>query len=102
MLVSLRTGFVALILALGLLSCSKHSGEASAREASAAPKGTPHPGGELVFAFDGTSQTQFALDPHKSAFAPHARIIRAIFDSLVVLLPEHRIGPWLAKSWEIS
>ena len=29
-------------------------------------------------------------------------MIRSIFDSLVVALPEHRFGPWLAKSWEVS
>jgi peptide/nickel transport system substrate-binding protein len=97
-----RLGRLALLLSLSLAACSKHSGEASARQ-SADPVATkPHPGGELVFAFDGASITQFALDPHKSAFAPHARVIRSIFDSLVVLLPEHRIGPWLAKSWDIS
>ncbi len=74
-----------------------------ARESRRGPlKSQPHVGGELVFAFDGAANTQFALDPHKSAFAPHARIIRSIFDSLVVLLPGHRFGPWLAKSWEIS
>lgn len=59
-------------------------------------------GGELVFAFDGAAVTQFVLDPHKSLFAPHHRVIRSIFDSLVVLLPGNKFGPWLAKSWEIS
>jgi peptide/nickel transport system substrate-binding protein len=62
----------------------------------------PVAGGELVFAFDGGALTQFDLDPHKSTFAPHHRIMRSIFDSLVVLLPNHQFGPWLAKSWEIS
>src|SRR6188768_935737 len=97
-----RRTLLALALALGLGACSKHSGEASARESAAPVKAKPHVGGELVFAFDGASNTQFALDPHKSAFAPHARIIRSIFDSLVVLLPGNHFGPWLAKSWEIS
>jgi peptide/nickel transport system substrate-binding protein len=59
-------------------------------------------GGELVFGFDGASLTTFPLDPEKSAFAPHHRVMRSIFDSLVVALPEHRFGPWLAKSWEVS
>lgn len=84
------------------MACSKHSGEASARESASPVQTKPHAGGELVFGFDGTSLTQFTLDPHKSAFAPHARIIRSIFDSLVVLQAGHKIGPWLAKSWEIS
>jgi len=98
----LRRCVLTLVLGLGLTACSKHSGEARARESSTLQQSAPRVGGELVFAFDGTAQTQFALDPHKTAFAPHARIIRSIFDSLVVLLPGNRIGPWLAKSWEIS
>ena len=97
-----RRTLLALALSLGLCACGKHSGEASARESAGPLKSQPHVGGELVFGFDGAANTQFALDPHKSAFAPHARIIRSIFDSLVVLLPGHRFGPWLAKSWEIS
>lgn len=97
-----RLAAATVALSLGLAACGKHSGEASARESPAPLKSKPHPGGELVFGFDGTSTTQFAFDPHKCAFAPHARIIRSLFDSLVVLLPEHRFGPWLAKSWEIS
>jgi peptide/nickel transport system substrate-binding protein len=97
-----RVTLLALAFVVGLCACSKHSGEASARESAGNLKSQPHVGGELVFGFDGASNTQFALDPHNSAFAPHARIIRSIFDSLVVLLPGHRFGPWLAKSWEIS
>lgn len=97
-----RRILLALALSVGLCACSRHSGEANARESEASVNAQPHLGGELVFAFDGSANTQFALDPHKSAFAPHARIIRSIFDSLVVLLPDHRFGPWLAKSWEIS
>lgn len=98
----LRLAAATVALSLGLVGCGKHSGEASARESSAPLKGKPHSGGELVFGFDGTATTQFAFDPHKCAFAPHARIIRSLFDSLVVLLPEHRFGAWLAKSWDIS
>src|SRR3954469_3794874 len=102
MRLELRLAALTVVLSLGLAACGKHSGEASARESSAVPKGKPHSGGELVFGFAGTSTTQFGFDPHKGAFAPHARIIRSLFDSLVVLLPGHRFGPWLAKSWEIS
>jgi peptide/nickel transport system substrate-binding protein len=86
---------------LSLSACSKHSGEAAAAPAGIA-NGQPRSGGELVFAFDGASLSQFDLDPHKSAFAPHNRVFRSIFDSLVVLQPGHTFGPWLAKSWEIS
>jgi peptide/nickel transport system substrate-binding protein len=87
-------------LSLALSACGRHGADGA--EATGAQLGQPKPGGELVFAFDGTAISQFALDPHKSAFAPHARVIRSIFDSLVVLLPGHRFGSWLAKSWEVA
>ncbi|HKO52933.1 MAG TPA: ABC transporter substrate-binding protein [Polyangiaceae bacterium] len=98
----IRAVLLALVLSLELAACGKHSGELSARESAGPLKNQPQVAGELVFGFDGAANTQFALDPHNSAFAPHARIIRSLFDSLVVLLPGHQFGPWLAKSWEIS
>ncbi len=93
-----------LIVCLGIASsaCGKHSGEAAASQSSGAVSGKPKSGGELVFGFDGASLTQFELDPHKSAFAPHNRVFRSIYDSLVVLQSNQQFGPWLAKSWEIS
>jgi peptide/nickel transport system substrate-binding protein len=62
----------------------------------------PRPGGELVFALDGAAVVKFVLDPHNSGFAPHNRVFRSIYDSLVVLLPNQKAAPWLATSWEIS
>src|SRR6478752_2149197 len=59
-------------------------------------------GEELVVAFDGAAVSKFLLDPHSSAYAPHNRVIRSIFDSLTLLLPDQSVGPWLAESWEIS
>ncbi|MEJ0020766.1 MAG: ABC transporter substrate-binding protein [Acetobacteraceae bacterium] len=59
-------------------------------------------GGELQFALDGAAVVKFVLDPHNSGFAPHNRVFRSIFDSLVVLLPDQSVGPWLARSWEIN
>jgi peptide/nickel transport system substrate-binding protein len=79
---------------LGLLACGKGQPAPSST--------TPTFGGELLFAFDGAAVTQFVLDPHNSLFAPHHRIMRSIYDSLVVALPGHRFGPWLAKSWTFS
>jgi peptide/nickel transport system substrate-binding protein len=95
--------FASLLLA----ACGKPEGQVGTVAAASAIAATglaaaPVAGGELVFAFDGAAITQFVLDPHKSAFAPHHRIIRSIFDSLVVALPEHRFAPWLARSWDIS
>jgi peptide/nickel transport system substrate-binding protein len=78
---------------------------ACGRESAAGPRATatkPVSGGELLFAFDGAAVTQFVLDPHKSAFAPHHRIMRSIFDGLVVALADNRFGPWLAHSWDVS
>jgi peptide/nickel transport system substrate-binding protein len=60
------------------------------------------PGGELVFALDGAAVVKFVLDPHNSGFAPHNRVFRSIFDSLLVLRPDQSVGPWLAQSWEVS
>src|SRR5580700_5322982 len=93
------------LLAIAAFTCGAcGKGDAGSGSATAPGAATDQPvaGGELVFAFDGAALTDFQLDPHKSAFAPHHRIIRSIFDSLVVALPDHRFGPWLAKSWEIS
>jgi peptide/nickel transport system substrate-binding protein len=95
------------LLALPLTGCGRASASSASsttgdRSRAVESPGKPVAGGELVFAFDGAAITQFALDPHKSAFAPHHRVIRSLFDSLVVALPEHRFGPWLARSWEVA
>jgi peptide/nickel transport system substrate-binding protein len=92
----LRLNLSALLGAL-LCGCGSPKGASTA-----GTNQQPVRGGELVFAFDGAAISQFDLDPHKSAFAPHHRVMRSIFDSLVVALPDHRFGPWLAKQWEIS
>jgi peptide/nickel transport system substrate-binding protein len=103
----LSLAILALVAGLALTGC----GRARASSASQGTEdhsgqgggaGKPVAGGDLVFAFDGAAITQFALDPHKSLFAPHHRVIRSIFDSLVVALPGHRFGPWLARSWEVG
>lgn len=81
-----------------LTACGKND----PRSTGAVASGPPVRGGELVFAFDGAAVSQFRLDPHASAFAPHNRVMRSIYDSLLVALPGHTFGPWLAKSWEVS
>jgi peptide/nickel transport system substrate-binding protein len=94
--------WLTLCLSLAWTACGKHSGEAAAAQTTNASHQQPKPGGELVFGFDGAAITQFDLDPHHSTFAPHNRVFRSIFDSLVVLRPGQQFGPWLAKTWEIS
>lgn len=75
----------------------------SARTALAQGQNTsPRQGGELVFGLDGAAVASFILDPHDSGFAPHNRVFRSIYDSLVVLRPDQSVGPWLATSWEVS
>ncbi|MFT7773785.1 ABC transporter substrate-binding protein [Roseateles sp.] len=62
----------------------------------------PVAGGELVFAFDGAGASTFPLDPQRALFAPHVRIMRSVFDSLVAPLPGNRFGPWLATEWQAT
>ena len=93
--------WLALCAALVAVACGSRAEpvkSSAATEASSSPRA----GGELIFAFDGAAVSQFALDPHKSAFAPHHRVMRSVFDSLIVAQPDHQFGPWLAKSWEIA
>jgi peptide/nickel transport system substrate-binding protein len=71
---------------------------AAHRHASA----TPNPGGDLTVAYDGGAFTFFLLDAHNCRVAPQARILRSIYDNLVVLRDDHSVAPWLATSWEIS
>jgi peptide/nickel transport system substrate-binding protein len=98
---------IALSIACFAAACSRGDSTSGAaglasRQSVGDAAGSPVSGGTLVFAFDGAAITEFDLDPHKSGFAPHHRIIRSIFDSLVVALPNHRFGPWLARSWDVA
>jgi peptide/nickel transport system substrate-binding protein len=67
-----------------------------------AARATPAAGGHLTVAFDGAAVAGFVLDAHNCRFAPQARILRSIYDNLVVLREDQTVGPWLATSWEIS
>ncbi|MFT3966187.1 MAG: ABC transporter substrate-binding protein [Sphingobium sp.] len=75
---------------------------ARAGEAVNADAGPPRRGGELVFAFDGGGGSRFLFDPHKSGYAPHNRVMRAVFDNLTVLNEDESVGPWLAQGWDVS
>jgi peptide/nickel transport system substrate-binding protein len=78
------------------------AGALGAPRAWSQTKPQPRLGGELQFGLDGAAVVTFVLDPHNSGFAPHNRVFRSIFDSMVVLLPDQSVGPWLARSWQIS
>jgi peptide/nickel transport system substrate-binding protein len=97
-----RARHACLLLCALLAGCgSRHDSGSSSAAAKSGIVTQPAAGGELVFGFDGAVQG-FAFDPHKSAYAPHHRVMRSIYDSLVVALPDHDFGPWLAQSWEIT
>lgn len=56
-------------------------------------------GGELSYAL---ATSPDSLDPHRSGLAVAVRVIRTIYDSLVVQLPDNTIKPWLATEWSVS
>jgi peptide/nickel transport system substrate-binding protein len=63
---------------------------------------TSKPGGDLTIAYDGGNIPFFLLDAHNCRIAPQSRILRSIYDNLVVLRDDQSVAPWLATSWEIS
>lgn len=96
---------VLLVLALVLSACASNKGENN-KSQQAQQSDTPttaatevKQGGELTYALATSPDT---LDPHRSGLAVAVRVIRTIYDSLVVQLPDNSIKPWLATSWEIS
>jgi peptide/nickel transport system substrate-binding protein len=86
------------LAAFGGVGAWKLIGDSRARAESLSRPSTS----ELVVAIDGAATSKFVLDPQNSAYAPHHRMMRSIYDNLTLLLPDHSIAPWLAESWEIS
>ncbi|ULL15286.1 ABC transporter substrate-binding protein [Paenibacillus sp. H1-7] len=87
---------LASFLMLVLSGCAKDSGVTATGSAT---DGKPVQGGELSFALATSPDT---LDPHRSGLAVAVRVIRTIYDNLVVQLPDNTIKPWLATEWSIS
>lgn len=56
-------------------------------------------GGKISFAL---ATSPDSLDPHRSGLAVAVRVLRTLYDSLVVQDTDGQIKPWLATSWEIS
>lgn len=56
-------------------------------------------GGKISFAL---ATSPDSLDPHRSGLAVAVRVLRTLYDSLVVQDTDGVIKPWLATSWEIS
>lgn len=90
-----------LITSLVLSGCGDASKDEGAKNTAEQGTGTVTPGGELVWALAGTV-TSDSLDAHKAGFAPTTRVMRSLYDSLVVELPDHTFKPWLATAWELS
>ncbi|MBB3112490.1 peptide/nickel transport system substrate-binding protein [Paenibacillus phyllosphaerae] len=111
-----RTATVLIALALALSACATNntanntsnnaaantgSGAAAAGDTkeTAADDTAAAQGGELSYAL---ATSPDSLDPHRSGLAVAVRVIRTIYDSLVVQLPDNSIKPWLATSWTVS
>jgi peptide/nickel transport system substrate-binding protein len=88
-------------LTILLAGCSDKATKETGAKASNKNGGVVQSGGELVWALAGTVPND-NLDAHKAVYAPTARVMRSLYDSLVVELPDHSFQPWLATSWEIS
>lgn len=59
----------------------------------------PVHGGTLVYA---TDREPTCLDPHVAGDMPQVFVAQQYLDSLVSMDSQGQIGPWLAKSWEVS
>ncbi|WP_282935943.1 ABC transporter substrate-binding protein [Paenibacillus sp. RC67] len=86
-------------LLLVLSGCVKDGGAAATGSSQNANGQPAVQGGDLSFALATSPDT---LDPHRSGLAVAVRVIRTIYDSLVVQLPDNTIKPWLATEWSIS
>lgn len=96
--VKLSTLSLAFVLALtGCGSAKSGSGDAAqSPNAKQEVKQTAVVGGELTYAL---ATSPDSLDPHRSGLAVAVRVLRTIYDSLVVQLPDGSIKPWLATEW---
>ncbi|BBI36642.1 ABC transporter substrate-binding protein [Cohnella abietis] len=101
---------ISLALILVLTACASNTKK---EEASKAPPASVAPspsekaeepeeaakGGELTYAL---ATSPDLLDPHVSRVAVSVRVLRTIYDSLVVQDADGSIKPWLATEWELA
>ncbi|OCT11757.1 ABC transporter substrate-binding protein [Paenibacillus pectinilyticus] len=94
---------LSLAIALVLTGCGSTNSGGSDASSSSSPKQegkqTAVIGGELTYAL---ATSPDSLDPHRSGLAVAVRVLRTIYDSLVVQLPDGTIKPWLATDWTVS
>ncbi|MGE8081049.1 ABC transporter substrate-binding protein [Peribacillus loiseleuriae] len=97
----IRLKYLTFITALLLVISGCQSGEqtSTAKTEKEATHGEPSQGGELSYALATSPDT---LDPHTSRLAVSVRVLRTMYDSLVVQLPDNTIQPWLATEWTVS
>ena len=67
--------------------------------ATAVVTGRPTYGGSLRYAY---SQDFDTLDPAYQLLTPSRRVLYAIFNNLVQMMPDGTVGPELARSWDFS
>lgn len=93
-LVPRRTAVLISLIIAGLSACGR--GDPLPRTAAA---GRPISGGTLIYA---TDREPLCLDPQSFGDMPQVFLAEQFTDSLVSMDAQGRIGPWLARSWEIS
>lgn len=86
----------AMTVLLGLSGCSESKNKPGK---DSAVSGKPVSGGTLIYA---TDREPSCLDPHSQGDMPQVFIAQQFLDSLVSMDDAGKIGPWLAKSWEVS
>ena len=57
------------------------------------------PGGTLTFA---VADQADCMDPHQTTFVASRRVLRQLYDNLVIRDADGTFQPWLATDWEIS
>ncbi|SDE28444.1 peptide/nickel transport system substrate-binding protein [Paenibacillus sp. UNCCL117] len=100
----IQTAAAVLAISLLLAGCADRADQRNAGAVSADGKPEAQavtPGGELIWALGGVV-TSDNLDAHKAGNAQNGRVMRSLYDSLVVELPDYTIKPWLATSWKLS
>ena len=87
-------------IALVIVGCAgPATGGATTGSAPAGSDRQPTKGGELTYAL---ATSPDSLDPHRSGLAVAVRVIRTIYDSLVVQALDGSVKPWLATEWTVS
>ncbi|MCY9589617.1 ABC transporter substrate-binding protein [Paenibacillus chitinolyticus] len=94
---------IALILAI-VSGCGGNAGNTGSAISPASENGTAGQpsavqGGTFTYALAGSPS---GLDPNVVPAALDYRVMRSIYDSLVVQLPDQSIKPWLAEEWTVS